>query len=84
MLDQVITTLNLSSRNITLKNAGKEVTPADYITKDGALDVAAVYQLFGQGSTIVLAFLDNVLPALTSMCRDWKENSVSRCRQTPT
>ena len=67
--DQVITTLNLSSRNITLKNAGKEVTPADYTTKDGALDVAAVYQLFGEGSTIVLAFLDNVLPALTWMCR---------------
>ena len=68
-VDQVITTLNLPSRNITLKNAGKEVMPADYTTKDGALDVAAVYQLFGEGSTIVLAFLDNVFPALTSMCR---------------
>jgi len=68
-LNHVITTLNLTSRNITLKNAAKEVTPADYMTKDGALDVAAVYQLFSEGSTIVLAFLDNVLPALTSMCR---------------
>ena len=68
-LNHVITTLNLTSRNITLKNAGKEVTPADYVTKDGTLDVAAVYQLFSEGSTIVLAFLDNVLPALTSMCR---------------
>jgi Cupin superfamily protein len=33
------------------------------------LDVAAVYQLFSEGSTIVLAFLDNVLPPLTSLCR---------------
>jgi ribosomal protein L16 Arg81 hydroxylase len=68
-VDRAITTLNLGHRNITLKNAVKEVTPADYTTKDGALDVAAVYQLFDEGSTIVLAFLDNVLPALTSMCR---------------
>lgn len=68
-LDRAITTLNLSYPNITLKNAERDVTPADYTNANGALDVAAVYQLFAEGSTIVLAFLDNVLPPLTSMCR---------------
>lgn len=68
-VDRAITTLSITYPNITLKNAGKEVTPADYTTKQGALDVAAVYQLFSEGSTIVLAFLDTVLPALASMCR---------------
>jgi ribosomal protein L16 Arg81 hydroxylase len=52
-----------------LKNASKEVRPSDYTTGNGTLDVAAVYQLFSEGSTIVLAFLDNVLPPLTSLCR---------------
>jgi ribosomal protein L16 Arg81 hydroxylase len=68
-VDRAITTLSLTYPNITLKNASKEVTPADYTTAQGALDVAAVYQLFSEGSTIVLAFLDNVVPALASMCR---------------
>lgn len=68
-VDRAITTLNLTYPNITLKNAAKELRPADYTTTNGALDVAAVYQLFNEGSTVVLAFLDNVLPSLTSLCR---------------
>lgn len=68
-IDRAITTLNRTYPTITLKNAGKAVIPADYTSRNGALDVAAVYQLFGDGSTIVLAFLDNVLPPLTSLCR---------------
>ena len=68
-VDRAITTLNLTYPNITLKNAEKEVTPANYTVRNGVLDVASVYQLFSQGSTIVLAFLDTVLPPLTSLCR---------------
>lgn len=68
-VDRAITTLNLTYPNITLKNADKEVTAADYTAPNGGLDVASVYQLFSQGSTIVLAFLDTVLPPLTSLCR---------------
>lgn len=67
-LDRAITTFNLSYPNITLKNAAKEITAADYTVR-GALDVSAVYRLFREGSTIVLAFLDNVIPTLTSLCR---------------
>jgi ribosomal protein L16 Arg81 hydroxylase len=68
-VDRAITSLNLTYPNITLKNADREVRPTDYTTRNGSLDVAAVYQLFSEGSTIVLAFLDNVLPSLTSICR---------------
>lgn len=67
-VDRALTTLNLTYPNITLKNADKNVTAADYTVR-GSLDVAAVYRLFGEGSTIVLAFLDNVIPTLTSLCR---------------
>lgn len=68
-VDRVITTLNLTYPNITMKNAETEVRVADYTAPSGALDVAAVYQLFDQGSTIVLAFLDSVLPPLLWLCR---------------
>lgn len=68
-VDRVITTLNLTYPNITIKNAETEVGVADYTATGGALDVAAVYQLFNAGSTIVLAFLDSVLPPLVWLCR---------------
>ena len=68
-VDRVITTLSLTSSNITIKNAEREVRIADYTATSGALDVAAVYQLFHEGSTIVLALLDNVLAPLAWLCR---------------
>lgn len=68
-VDRALTTLNLTYPNITLKNAAKDLRPADYTTTNGALDVAAVYQLLNEGSTVVLAFLDNILPSLTALCR---------------
>lgn len=68
-VDRAITTLNLTYPQITLKNAEKGVRPSDYTTINGSLDAASVYQLFSEGSTVVVAFLDNVLPALTSICR---------------
>jgi ribosomal protein L16 Arg81 hydroxylase len=67
--DRAITTLNLTYPNITLKNANREVKAGDYTAGNGTLDVASVYQLFNEGSTIVLAFLDTVIPTLTSLCR---------------
>ena len=67
-VDRAITTLNLTYPNIALKNANREVNSVDY-TRNGALDVASIYQLFSEGSTIVLAFLDSVIPTLTSLCR---------------
>jgi ribosomal protein L16 Arg81 hydroxylase len=71
-LDQVdcaLTTLDLRHPNITLKNAEKRVTADDYTIDGEALDVAKVYQLFQEGSTITLAYLDNVIPSVASFCR---------------
>ncbi|HEV2290119.1 MAG TPA: cupin domain-containing protein [Candidatus Acidoferrales bacterium] len=67
-IDRVITTLDRNSDQIILKNAAREITSDDY-TIDGAIDVAKLYQLFHEGSTITLAFLDDVVPALTRFCR---------------
>jgi ribosomal protein L16 Arg81 hydroxylase len=68
-VDRAITTLDLRYPNVTLKNADRRITSDDYTVRGDSLDVAKVYQLFGEGSTITLAFLDNVIPALTSFCR---------------
>jgi len=67
-IDRVITTLDRSTDEIILKNAKRELTANDY-TVDDELDVARVCQLFGEGSTVTLAFLDTVVPQLTQFCR---------------
>jgi len=68
-VDRVLTTLDRRYPDVTLKNAARNVTARDYTVRGDGLDVARVYQLFEEGSTITLAFLDNVVPALASFCR---------------
>ena len=68
-VDRVLTTLDLRYPNITLKNANRDVTADDYTVGGDSLDVAKVYQLFQDGATIALAYLDTVIPALTAFCR---------------
>lgn len=68
-VDRVITTLDRRYPDICLKNADKPIAAAEYSLAGGVLDVAKVYQLFQEGSTITLAYLDTVVPALTVFCR---------------
>ncbi|HXJ91354.1 MAG TPA: cupin domain-containing protein [Terriglobia bacterium] len=68
-VDRVLTTLDLRYPNVSLKNADRSVTAADYVQDDDSLDVAKVYQLFSEGATIVLSYLDNIVPPLTLFCR---------------
>ncbi|HEV2493330.1 MAG TPA: cupin domain-containing protein [Terriglobia bacterium] len=69
-VDRVLTTLDRRSANVILKNANAEVTDEDYTVHGDSLDVAKVYQLFGEGATILLAYLDTVVPALTRFARN--------------
>lgn len=68
-IDRVITTLDRRYPDICLKNASRSITANEYALAGGILDVAKVYQLFQEGSTITLAYLDTVVPALTVFCR---------------
>jgi ribosomal protein L16 Arg81 hydroxylase len=67
-VDRVLTTLDRRYPDVTLKNASQKVTAEDYVIGDDRLDIAKVYQLFGEGSTITLAFLDKVIPELRLFC----------------
>lgn len=69
-VDRVITTLDRRYPDITLKNANAKVRADQYTVNGDSLDVAKVYQLFAQGSTITLAFLDTVVPSLADLCRN--------------
>ena len=69
-VDRAITTLDRRYPDITVKNASREITPSDYTLNGDGLDVAKVYQLFAEGSTIALSFLDTIVPALTLFCRN--------------
>jgi ribosomal protein L16 Arg81 hydroxylase len=69
-IDHVITTLDRRYPDVCLKNANDpDMSQADYTLANGALDIVSLYQLFEQGATVALAFLDTVLPALTLFCR---------------
>jgi mannose-6-phosphate isomerase-like protein (cupin superfamily) len=68
-VDRVITTLDRRYPDICLKNANRPIAADEYSLAGGILDVAKVYQLFQEGSTITLAYLDTVVPALTVFCR---------------
>src|SRR5215469_320795 len=63
-VDRVLTTLDRRYPDVTLKNARSNVTPADYVLDNDRLDITKVYQLFHEGATITLAFLENVVPSL--------------------
>ncbi|PYV25589.1 MAG: hypothetical protein DMG24_08925 [Acidobacteria bacterium] len=68
-VDRVLTTLDRRYPDVTLKNANGKVSGDDYTAGGDSLDVAKVYQLFEAGSTITLAYIDTVVPALASLCR---------------
>lgn len=68
-IDRVITTLDRRYPDIALKNAARSIDANEYTVGGSTLDIAKVYQLFEEGSTVSLAFLDTVIPALTLFCR---------------
>ena len=78
--DRVLTTLDRRYPDVTLKNANREITGDDYTVGDDALDVAKVYQLFGEGSTISFAHLDTVVPSLASFRRSLESEFSCLCQ----
>lgn len=69
-VDRVITTLDRRYPELSLKNASRDLSAHDYTVDGNAVDVASVYQLFGEGATIALSFLDTVVPSLALFCRN--------------
>lgn len=67
--DRVLTTLDRRFPDITLKDARRELSGDDYTFDDDRLDVARVFALFDTGATIMMAYLDEVVPALGELCR---------------
>lgn len=68
-IDRVMTSADLRYPRVVLKDAARDIAPAQYTLNSGELDVARVYQLFAEGSTLTLAYMDTVIPALTELCR---------------
>ena len=69
-IDRALTTLDLRYPNVVLKNSARDVAPDEYTVAGGeTLDVARLYQLFAEGSTMSLAYMDNVIPSLAELSR---------------
>lgn len=69
-VDRVLTTLDRRYPDVLLKRADRDIGPEDYTTDGSTLDVAKLFQLFEEGATVTLAFLDTVLPSLETFCRE--------------
>ena len=69
-IDRVLTTLDRRHPDVLVKRAGCDFVAADYTIDGTTLDVAKVYQLFEEGATLTLAFLDAVVPSLERFCRE--------------
>ncbi len=78
-IDRVITTLDRRYPDICLKNASRDVSGSEYTVGD-SLDVAKVYRLFAEGSTITLAFLHTVLPKFAFFCRGLEKEFSFPCQ----
>src|SRR5690348_10132623 len=72
-IDRVLTTLDRRYPDVLVKRAGHEFTATDYTVDGSRLDVARLFQLFAEGATLTLAFLDTVLPSLERFCREVEE-----------
>jgi hypothetical protein len=79
-VDHVLTTLGRRYPEVILKDASRKLTAEDYTTNGATLDIARVCQLFGEGSTITLAYLDTVLPKLTRFCRSLESEFSCPCQ----
>ena len=68
-IDQVLTSVMLSTEEVQMVNTGQPVPVADYAQASGWIDPARVAQQFEAGATIILPALHRMLPRLTAYCR---------------
>jgi len=68
-IDRVLTSADLHYPSVVLKSAARDIVPSEYTLQGGELDVARLYQLFAEGATVTLAYMDTVIPTLTELCR---------------
>jgi mannose-6-phosphate isomerase-like protein (cupin superfamily) len=69
-IDRVLTTLDRRYPDVVVKHVGRDIAASDYTIDGTTIDVAKLYQLFEEGATLSLAFLDTVLPSLERFCRE--------------
>ncbi len=68
-VDRIISTMDLRHPQISMINATRSIDSADYTVGSSAIDRVGLYRQFADGSTIVLAQLQNYMPTLASLCR---------------
>ena len=68
-IDHVITALNLRYPQINMTNASGVIARDDYTSKDGVIDVAKLYQMLADGTTVIINQLHTRVPSLAKFCR---------------
>ncbi|MGF1627379.1 MAG: cupin domain-containing protein [Alphaproteobacteria bacterium] len=80
-IDRVLTANLLRVEDVQLTDAAREIGPTAYSHPSGVIDVARLFQLFADGSTIVMPQLHFRVPRLAELCR-MLENELSARFQT--
>ncbi len=68
-IDWALTTLGLSTPEVNVTQADRDISGADFAYEGGFVDSVAVNQLFDEGATIILSNLQERLPKLATFCR---------------
>lgn len=76
--DRVISTQALMHPQCFIANAARQVAPEEYTYPQGTIDVARIYQQFGDGGTIVFNQLEHFIPPLADLCRSLEREISTR------
>lgn len=68
-IDRAVTTMGLSTPELRVTQADKDIVPDDFSYDSGFVDAVRANQLFAQGATIILSNLQERLPVLADFCR---------------
>lgn len=68
-IDWAVTTLGLSTPEVNVVQADRDITAADFAYESGFTDPLSVSKLFDEGATIIMSNLQERLPKLAEFCR---------------
>lgn len=68
-LDRYLSDRHVLHPAVSVTDAARKLSPADYTYGSGLIDTARLYQRFAEGSTLVFTGLEAALPSLGLLCR---------------
>lgn len=78
-IDRLLATGNFRTSELFVINASKKISPPDFTTVNGVIDMQKVYKLFSSGSTILLNRLNFYHPPIAEICESFEQIFGATC-----